>query len=138
MPCPTSKDLSELPSVKDTIDNAREELQLCRRSWDDPHRKSDGYSGPPRVECDFTFLSSRVHLASPGFTIFSMIDKESQSMAAALSVKAASDLLVRCFLAMLDAWRRSDVKVLFRSDQEVTLLKREMAGWRWFISLSAG
>ena len=41
-------------------------------------------------------------------------------MAAALSVKAASDFLVRFFLAMLDAWGRS-VKVLLRSDQEATL-----------------
>ena len=42
-------------------------------------------------------------------------------MAAALTVKAASETLVRFFLAMLDAWGRSDVKVLLRSDQEVTL-----------------
>ena len=40
-------------------------------------------------------------------------------MGADLSVKAASDLLVRFFLAMLDA--RSDVKVQLRSDLEVTL-----------------
>ena len=49
------------------------------------------------------------------------MDRESQSMAAALTVKAASETLVRFFLAMLDAWGRSDVKVLLRSDQEVTL-----------------
>ena len=42
-------------------------------------------------------------------------------MAAAGTVKAPSDILVRFFLAMLDAWGRSDVKVLLRSDQEVTL-----------------
>ena len=42
-------------------------------------------------------------------------------MEAALSVKAASYLLVRFFLAMLDVWGRPDVKVLLRSDQEVTL-----------------
>ena len=63
------------------------------KSWCFSHRKSDGYTGPLRVACDFMFLSSRVHLASPGLTIFSIIDKESQPMAAALSVKAASDLL---------------------------------------------
>ena len=126
---PTSKDLSELPSVEDTIDVGREDAEanvptavttpkepgagerrrhelthMPHRSWcfsrvagrgaDDPHRKSDGYSGPPRVECDFMFLSSRVHHASPGLTIFDMIDRESQSLAAALSVKAASDLLL--------------------------------------------
>ena len=67
------------------------------------------------------FMSSRVHLVNPGLTIFNMMDKESQSMAAALTVKAASEMLVRFFLAMLDAWGRSDVKVLLRSDQEVTL-----------------
>ena len=72
-------------------------LQLCR--------KSDGYSGPPRVECDFRFLSSRVHLASSELTIFNMIDRESQSVAAALSVKAASDLLVRFFWL---CWTRGD------------------------------
>ena len=77
------------------------------------------------------FLSSRVHLASPGLTICNMVDRESQSMAAALSVKAASDLLVRFFLAMLDAWRRSDVKVLC-SDQEetLTLILREVLARR--------
>ena len=42
-------------------------------------------------------------------------------MAAAVTVKAASDILVKFFLAMLDAWGRSDVKVLLRSDQEATL-----------------
>ena len=80
-----------------------EVTHMPQRSWcfscvagaDDPHRKLDGYSGPPRVECGFRFLSSRVHLASPGLTIFNMMDRESQSVAAALSVKAACDLLVR-------------------------------------------
>ena len=67
-------------------------------------------------ECDFMFLSSRVHLVNPGLTILNMMDRESQSMAAALTVKAASETLVRFFLAMLDAWERSDVKVLLRSD----------------------
>ena len=67
------------------------------------------------------FLSSRVHLVNPRLTIFNMMDRESQSKAAALTVKAASETLVRFFLAMLDAWGRSDVKVLLRSDQEVTL-----------------
>ena len=52
------------------------------------------------------FLSSRVRLTSPGLTIFNMIDRKSQSMAAAFSVKAPSDLLVRFFLTMLYAWRR--------------------------------
>ena len=65
------------------------------------------------------FLTSRVHLVNPGLTFSNMIDRESQAMAAALSVKDASDLPVRLFLATLDAWRRSDVKVLLRSDQEV-------------------
>ena len=94
---------------------------VAGRGADDPHRKSDSYSGQPRVKCDFMLLSSRLHLTIPGSTIFNMIDWESQSMAAAVTVKAASDILVRFFLAMLDAWGRSDVKVLLRSDQEVTL-----------------
>ena len=34
------------------------------------------------------FLSSRVHLTNPGLTIFNKIDRESQSMAAAVTVKA--------------------------------------------------
>ena len=42
-------------------------------------------------------------------------------MAAAVAAKAASDILVRLFLVMLDAWGRSDAKMLLRSDQEVTL-----------------
>ena len=115
------------PKEPGAVERSRFELpHMPYRSWcfscvagraaDDAHRMSDGYSGLPRVECDFMFLSSRVHLASPGSTIFNMIDRESQSMAAALSVKAASDLLVRFFLAMLDAWGRSDVKVLLRSN----------------------
>ena len=53
------------------------------------------------------FLTSRVHLANLGMSIFNMIDRESQAMAAALFVKAASDLLVRLFLAMLVAWERA-------------------------------
>ena len=153
---PTSKDLSELPSVEDTIDVATEDAEAnvpttvstpkepgaversrhelthmpCRflcfscvagRGADDPHRKSDSYSGPPKVECDDIFLSGRVHPASDVLTIFNMIDSESQSMAAVVTVKAASDILVRFFQAMLDAWERSEVKVLLRSDQEVTL-----------------
>ena len=153
---PTSENLSDLPTVEDTIDVAREDAEanvplavptpkepraaerarhelthMPYRSWcfscvagrgaDDAHRKSDNYTGPPRVECDFMFLSSRVHLVNPRLTIFNMMDRESQSMAAALTVKAASETLVRFFLAMLDAWGRSDVKVLLRSDQEVTL-----------------
>ena len=71
----------------------------------DAHRKSDGYTGPPRVECDFMFLSSRVHLVNPGLTIFNRMDRESQSMAAALTVKAASETLVRFFLPR---WTRGD------------------------------
>ena len=61
-------------------------------------------------------------------TSFNMIDRESQSMAAALRVMVASDLLVRFFLAMLDACGRSDVKVLLRSEQEetLTLILREV------------
>ena len=45
------------------------------------------------MECDFKFLSSRVHLVNPGLTIFNMMDRESQSMAAAFTVKAASETL---------------------------------------------
>ena len=135
---PTSENLSDLPTVEDTIDVAREDAQanvplavpsptqpgaaeqarhelthMPYRSWcfscvagrgaDDAHRKSDGYTGAPRAECDFMFLSSRVHLVNPGLTIFNMMDWESQSTAAALTVKAASETLVRFFLSMLDA-----------------------------------
>ena len=82
---------------------------VAGRGADDSYRKSDSYSGPPRMECDFMFLSSRVHLTNPELTIFNMTDRESQSMAAAVSVKAASDILVRFFLAMLSAWGKSDV-----------------------------
>ena len=147
---PTSENLSDLPTVEDTIDVAREDAsanvplavpslkepgaaerasheltQLLCRSWccaagqgaEDAHRKLDGHTGPP-LECDFMFLSSRVLLVNPGLTTFNMMD--CQSMAAALTVKAASETLVRFFLAMLDAWGRSDVKVLLRSVQEVT------------------
>ena len=62
-----------------------------------------------------------MHLTNPGLTIFNMIGRESQSVAAAVTVKAASDTMMRFFLAMLDAWGRSDVKMLLRSDQDVTL-----------------
>ena len=68
-----------VPSRKEpgAAERARHELtHMPYRSWcfscvasrgaDDAHRKSDGYTGPPRVECDFMFLSSRVHLVNPG------------------------------------------------------------------------
>ena len=98
---PTSENLSERPSVQDTIDVAREDAEAnvptaaitprepgaVERSWhelthmlqkelvwwfscvagrgaDDPHRKSDGSTVPPRVECDFTLLTIRVHLVN--------------------------------------------------------------------------
>ena len=131
------------PKEPGAVERSRHELtHMPYRSWcfscvagrgaDYPHRKSGGCSGPPRVECDFMFLSNRVHRASPGLTIFDMIDRESRSMAAALSVKAACDLLVRFFLAMLDAWGRSVAKVLLRSNQEVTetLILREVQARR--------
>ena len=163
---PTSENLSDLPTVEDKIDVAREDADanvplavpspkepgaverasqelthMPYRSWcfscvsgrkaDDAHRKSDGYTGPPRVECDFMFLSSRVHLVNPRLTIFNMMDRESQSMAAALTVKAASETLVRFFLDMLDAWGRSDVKVVLRSDEvTLTLILREVQARR--------
>ena len=78
------------------------------------------------------FLTSRVHLVNPGLTIFNMIGRESQAMATALYMKAASDLLVRFFLAMLDAWGRSEVMVLLRADLEVTvtLILREVQARR--------
>ena len=47
--------------------------------------------------------------------------------AAALCVKAATDLLVCFFVVILHVWRRSVVKVIVRADQEVTvtlMLKR--------------
>ena len=94
---------------------------VAGRGTDDSHRQSDSHSGSPRVECDFMPLLYRVQLASPGWIIFGTIEVESQSMAAAVTAKAASDILVRLFLAMLDAWGRSDAKMLLRSDQEVTL-----------------
>ena len=79
---PTSKDLSELPPVKNTIDVA----------WEDAEANVPAVVTTPKEPRD-------------------------QGM----SVKAASDLLVRFFLAMLDAWGRSDVRVLPRAVQEVTL-----------------
>ena len=51
------------------------------------------------------FLSSRVHLVNPGLTIFNMMDRECQSMAAALAVKAASETLVRF---SRPCWMRGD------------------------------
>ena len=94
---------------------------VAGRGTDDSHRQSDSHSGLPRVECDFMPLSSRVQLASPGWIIFGTIEVESQSMVVAVAAKAASDILVRLFLAMLEAWGRSDAKMLLPSEQEVTL-----------------
>ena len=94
---------------------------VAGRGTDDSHRQSDSHSGSPRVGCDFMHLLCPVQLASPGWIIFGTIEVESQSMAAAVTAKAASDILVRLFLAMLDAWGRSDAKMLLRSGQEVTL-----------------
>ena len=72
-------------------------------------------------ECVLMFLASRVHVVNLGLTMFHMVDRESQEMAATLSVKAASELLVRFFLAILVLCGRSEVKVLLRADQEVTV-----------------
>ena len=47
--------------------------------------------------------------------------RESQAMAAVLCMKAACELLVRFFVGVLDLWRRSEVKVPLRADQEVTV-----------------
>ena len=124
---PTSQNMSELSSVEDTIDVAREDAEanvpmavstskepgaveralthVPFRSWclscvasrgaDDHHRKTHNFSAPLRVECDFMFLSSQVQLATPGLTIFNMMDRESQSMAAAVAVKAGCVETVR-------------------------------------------
>ena len=51
-------------------------------------------------------------MVNRGLTTFNMVERESQAMAAALCVKAASELLVRFFLSVLDAWERSEVKGL--------------------------
>ena len=131
------------PKEPNALEKSRHELtHMPYRSWcfscvagrgaDDPHRKSGGYTGNPRIECDFMFLTSRVYLTNPDLTIFNMIDRESQAMAAAVCVKAASELLVRFFLAMLDAWGRSEVKLMLRADQEVTvtLILREVQARR--------
>ena len=58
--------------------------------------------------------------------------RESQAMAAVLCVKAACELLVRFFVGVLDLWRRSDVKLPLRADQEVTvtLVLREVKARR--------
>ena len=89
---------------------------VAGRGADDPHRKEARYTGSFR---------SRVHLVNPDLTTFYMIDRESQALAAALCVKAASDLVVRLFLAILDAWGRSEIKVVLCADQEVTVTLRE-------------
>ena len=92
---------------------------VAGRGADDPHRKEARHTG---------FLRSRVHLVNPDLTTFNMIDRESQALAAALCVKAASDLVVRLFLAILDAWGRSEIKVVLCADQEVTVtLGEELA-----------
>ena len=81
-----------------------------------PRRKSDGYSGGMRLHV-FESCASREPWVDHLFH-----DRQGEpTMAAALIVKAASEMLVRFFLAMLDAWGRTDVKVLLRSHQEVTL-----------------
>ena len=53
-------------------------------------------------------------------------------MAAVLCVKAASDFPVRFFLSILDAWGRSEIKVVLRADQEVavTSILREVQARR--------
>ena len=66
-------------------------------------------------------LSSRVQLASPGWIIPNTIEVESQTTAAAITAKAASDTLGKISLAMLYAWGRSDAKTSLRHDQDMTL-----------------
>ena len=81
-PMLVTKVTSELPSVEDTIGTTREDAEaqiptvvsMPYRCWcfscvpgrgaDDPHRTASGYTGPPRVECDFMFLTSRALVES--------------------------------------------------------------------------
>ena len=49
-------------------------------------------------------------------------------MPAALCVKAVTEILVRLFQAILDVWERSEVKVLLRADQEVTVTLKVVQG----------
>ena len=76
------------------------------------------------------FLTRRVHLVHPGPTIFNMVDRESQAVAAALCEKAAIELLARFVLAIFDVWVRSEVKALLRADQEVTVTLKEVQARR--------
>ena len=110
-PMPVARVASELPSVEDTIDTTREDAEAqipvavstpkepgaIERTRHDPTHMP--CTGPPRVVCAFMFLTSRVHLVNPG-PCKNKVDRESQAMAAALCVKAASELLVRFFLAV--------------------------------------
>ena len=79
---------------------------------DDWHRKSDRSS---MVECDFIPLSSRVEVASAGWTISNMTEVEIQSMITTATTKAVSDIPVRLSLAALFVWGRLDAKLQMRA-----------------------
>ena len=76
-----------VPKEPNAAERSRHELtHMPFRSWcfssvagrgtDDPHRKSEGHTGPPRIECDFLFLLSPVHLTNPTMTMFQTLDRE--------------------------------------------------------------
>ena len=121
-----SENLSDLPTVEDAIDVAREDAEanvplavpspkepgserarhelthIMYRSW--CFSCVEDLQEWNAISC---FCPSRVHLVNPGLTIFNMMDRERNSKEAALTVKAASETLVRFFLALLNAWGRS-------------------------------
>ena len=95
--------------------------------------KGVGYTVPPIIDCDFMCFTSRLHFHNPGLSIFNMIDRESLVICSHSCVKAATELLVRFFLArFLYVWTRSEVEVLFtcREEVTVTLVLKKVQAWR--------
>ena len=103
-----------VPSPKEpgAAERARHELtHMPYRSWCFSCVAGRGASSQVRWLHKTSKSGMRFHVSvesgtssEPWLTIFNKMDRESQSMAAALTVKAASETLVRFFLAMLDAW----------------------------------
>ena len=77
---------------------------------DDPYRNAGGYTGPPRLERDVMFLTSRGHLGFTQCELY-MVNRESQAMAGAASMKPATEILVTLVPKEVHARRKQDTIV---------------------------
>ena len=91
------------------------------RRTNDWHRESDSYSRSFMMEYDRGMMSSRVAVASLGWTTVSMREVESRPTMAKAAAKVVSDILASLSLEVLYVRGCLDAKSLLHPDQEVGL-----------------